>query len=115
MCRMFKIHLPTALILLPLAGILCALNLQYRTVLGELDLPPPDLRPVGRLLFFRGWPLAPAHVCIIHGMEFHPEEDFMCWGALVFDAVLCLSIFGGTAVVFECYLRTKNRKSPPPS
>ena len=42
--------------------------------------------PVTKAMFYRGWPLAPFMVCLVHGLRFHSSGVEGC--VLVLDGVL---------------------------
>jgi hypothetical protein len=69
---------------------------------------PDGLDWVTRSMFWRGWPLAPAMFCLIHGLRFRPNGSER-W-ALVFDwlvlfIILLLARFASERCSFR---RTKN-------
>jgi hypothetical protein len=83
----------TAVLLALLTGAWLWANLRTSGWQEEMDLPVAGgLDPITKAMFWRGWPLAPCMICIIHGMKFHPsgEEGLV----LVFDwVVLVVALF----------------------
>ncbi len=84
-----RVHLPTGVLLTLVAGTFLWANLRLAGRERELGLPLADpLDPVAEDMFYRGWPLSPCLVCLVHGMKFHPSE-LGVHGILVFDGVVC--------------------------
>ncbi|WP_165225332.1 hypothetical protein [Aquisphaera insulae] len=54
-----------------------------------IESAPRELNPITRALFYRGWPLAPFMLCIIHGNRFRPD-GFESW-AMVIDRLVLLA------------------------
>ena len=85
----------TAFFLALLTGVWVWANLRttgWQEVWGN-DIPE-GLDPVTKAMFYRGWPLAPFMLCVIHRNRFSPGGSL----ALVFDwlvlfAALCLARF----------------------
>jgi len=74
----------TAFFLALLTGAWIWANLRtsgWQEVWGEGA--PDGLDPVTKAMFWRGWPLAPFMVCMIHGNRFRPSGLEGC--ALIFD------------------------------
>jgi hypothetical protein len=85
------VHRTTAFLLALISGVLLWANLRptgWQEGLGGVD-PPEALDPVTRALFWRGWPLSPCMVCLVHGLRFHPSGVEQC--ALVLDSYQRLS------------------------
>jgi hypothetical protein len=58
------------------------------------EVAPPELDPVTRYFFFRGWPLSPWTFCLIHGLRFRTEGSPIRL-VLVFDLVIAgMALFG---------------------
>ena len=80
----------TAVVLTLLTGVLLWANL--RTTPWQADFPnmdcPPGLDPVTGAMFWRGWPLAPCMISLMHGQKFHSGggEPYV----LVLDGVVFL-------------------------
>jgi hypothetical protein len=57
---------------------------------------PEGLDLITRAMFYRGWPLAPVMICLVHGMRFRPnglEGLTLVFDCLVLFLVLCLARF----------------------
>jgi len=71
---------------------------------------PPELDPVTRYFFFRGWPLSPFKFCLIHGLRFRTESSPIRL-VLVLDLALAGLVLLG--VSFLCnWLVQSMRKGP---
>ena len=64
---------------------------------------PEGLDPVTKAMFYRGWPLAPFMVCLVHGLRFHSSGVEGC--VLVLDGVLFLVALYATKAACERLLR----------
>lgn len=102
-----RVHLATAILLTLATGILLWANLRPTGWQEEFGVDTPaELDPITEAMFWRGWPLSPCEVCLVHGMKFHPSG--VQW-ALVVDAVLFVAaLLAGKAVCERC-LRDKTR------
>ena len=60
---------------------------------------PEGLDPVTRAMFYRGWPLAPFMLCLVHGLKFHPGPGASL--ALVFDWLVLFVILSLARFVWE--------------
>jgi hypothetical protein len=99
------VHRTTAFLLALISGVLLWANLRptgWQEGLGGVD-PPEALDPVTRALFWRGWPLSPCMVCLVHGLRFHPSGVEQC--ALVLDGVLFAVALLATKTACERRLR----------
>ena len=98
------VHRTTAILLTLLAGILLWANLRptgWQEVCGWAS--PPELDPITKALFWRGWPLCPCMVCEVHSLSFHHSGLEEC--VLVFDGVLFVVALLATKAVCEWCLR----------
>jgi hypothetical protein len=68
---------------------------------------PEELDPITKAMFYRGWPLAPFMVCLVHGLRFHAKGFEGC--VLVLDGVLFLIALYTTKAVCERLLRWRRR------
>jgi hypothetical protein len=102
-----RVHLPTVIILTLVGGVLLWLNLQptkYQDLMNML--PPDDLDPITRALFYRGWPLSPFMLCPVHGMKYHPEDGPTSLALVLLAALGCIS---------EWWIRRGRAKSVAPA
>jgi hypothetical protein len=103
--RPHPVHLTTTILLTLLTGILLWANLRptvWQEEFGGGIDAPTGLDPITKAMFWRGWPLSPCMICLIHGMRFHPSGIEGC--ALVFDGVLFLvALFAAKAVCESCF------------
>jgi hypothetical protein len=99
-------HPTTAILLTLLTGVLLWANLRptawQEEFGGGVDCPP-GLDPVTRAMFWRGWPLAPFMVCLVHGLQFHPSGLEQC--VLALDGFLFLVALYATKAACERLLR----------
>ena len=98
------VHPTTAILLTLLTGVLLWANLRtsgWQEVWNERA--PEGLDPVTKAMFYRGWPLAPFMVCLVHGLRFHPNGVEGC--VLVLDGVLFLVALYATKAACERLLR----------
>jgi hypothetical protein len=109
--RPHPVHLTTTILLTLLTGILLWANLRptvWQEEFGWIDAPT-GVDPITKAMFWRGWPLSPCMICLIHGMRFHPGGIEGC--ALVFDGVLLLvALFAAKAVCESCFRWLQHRK-----
>jgi hypothetical protein len=110
--RPHPVHLTTTILLTLLTGILLWANLRptvwQEDFGGGIDAPT-GLGPITKAMFWRGWPLSPCMVCLIHGMRFHPTG--IEGGVLVFDGALFLvALFAAKAVCESCFRWLQHRK-----
>ena len=100
--RPHPVHRTTAIVLTLLTAALLWANLRptgWQEDWG--DLTPLELDTVTRAMFWRGWPLAPFMVCLIHGMRFRPSGVEAC--VLVFDGGLFVAaLFAAKATCERC-------------
>jgi hypothetical protein len=104
-----RLHPVTLAVFILLAVVFLWANLRVTSLVAEMHLDPvaaapQELGPVGRFLFFRGWPLSPSHVCVWHGGRFHPEEDPV-FAVLVIDFLLATFGSTGLAVLSQWAVR----------
>jgi hypothetical protein len=102
--RPHPVHPTTAILLTLLTGVLLWANLRnsgWQEVWNERA--PEGLDPVTKAMFYRGWPLAPFMVCLIHGLRFHSSGVEGC--VLVLDGVLFLVALYATKAACERLLR----------
>jgi hypothetical protein len=111
--RLRKVHLATAVMMVPTATLLAWANLHVSSdahAFGEGA--PPELDPVTRYFFFRGWPLSPWKFCLIHGLRFRPEGDTVHL-VLVLDLVAAGLVLSAVALlcnwIIECLRRSSRR------
>src|SRR5262245_1191786 len=110
--RPHPVHLTTTIVLTLITGILLWANLRptvwQEDFGGGIDAPT-GLDPITKAMFWRGWPLSPCMVCLIHGMRFQPSGIEGC--VLVVDGVLLLVVlFAAKAVCESCFRWLKHRK-----
>jgi hypothetical protein len=109
--RPHPVHLTTTILLTLFTGILLWANLRptgWQEELGWIDTPT-GLDPITKAMFWRGWPLSPFMICLIHGMRFRPDGIEGC--VLVFDGVLFLvALFAAKAVCESCFRWLQHRK-----
>jgi len=99
------VHQTTAILMTLLTGDLLWANLRptaWQEEFGGVDCPP-GLDPVTRAMFWRGWPLAPCMVCLIHGLRFHPGGVEQC--ILALDGAIFLVALYATKATGELILR----------
>src|SRR5271170_7433363 len=111
--RPHPVHLTTTILLTLLTGILLWANLRptvWQEEFGGGIDAPTGLDPITKAMFWRGWPLSPCMICLIHGMKFHPSGGIEgC--VLVFDGVLFLvALFAAKAVCESCFRWLQHRK-----
>jgi hypothetical protein len=110
--RPHPVHLTTTILLTLLTGILLWANLRptvWQEEFGGGIDAPTGLDPITKAMFWRGWPLSPCMICLIHRMRFHPSGIEGC--ALVFDGVLFLvALFAAKAVCECCFRWLQHRK-----
>jgi hypothetical protein len=110
--RPHPVHLTTTIILTLLTGILLWANLRptvWQEDFGGGIGAPTGLDPITKAMFWRGWPLSPCMICLIHGMKFHPSGIEGC--VLIFDGVLSLvALFAAKAVCESCFRWLQHRK-----
>jgi hypothetical protein len=83
-----RVHPATGILLALVAGTLLWANLRPTGWQREFnEMPPDQLDPVTKSMFYRGWPLSPFMVCPIYFMKFQPGDGAV-HGALVLDGVL---------------------------
>jgi hypothetical protein len=72
---------------------------------------PEGLDPVTKAMFYRGWPLAPFMLCIIHGLRFRPGglEGL----ALVFDWLVLFLVLSLARFVCERSSRRRDGRTRP--
>jgi hypothetical protein len=112
-----KIHLSTALILFPLAGIICWLNLiPYSWFSFLLDdgflenpYPTPELGPIAQQFFIRGWPIPPTVIFPIHGLAQHANLSDV-WLIWIFDLIVSSATIFGVWVFMEWRISKKAKK-----
>ncbi len=101
--RPHPVHRTTAIFLTLLTGVLLWANLRptgWQEEFGGVD-SPLELDPITKEMFWRGWPLSPCMVCLIHGMRFHPSGVEQC--VLVFDGGLFVAaLFAAKAMCERC-------------
>ena len=103
------VHLTTAALLTLLTGMLLWANLRPTGWQGEIGLATPtELDPITKAMFWRGWPLSPCVLCLVHGMKFHPGREQ--W-ALVFDGVFFVVAIFGARVVCERRIRWRKKNT----
>ena len=104
--RPHPVHLTTTILLTLLTGILLWANLRptvwQEDFGGGIDALT-GLDPITKAMFWRGWPLSPCMICLIHGMKFHTSGIEGC--VLVFDGALFLVALLATKAVCESGFR----------
>jgi hypothetical protein len=103
--RPHPVHRTTAILLTLICGAMLWVNLRptgWQAELGRVETPEA-LDPVTRVMFWRGWPLSPCMICLIHGLRFHPDGLEGC--VLVLDGVLFVVALLSTKTVCERCLR----------
>jgi hypothetical protein len=99
------VHRTTAILLALLTGVLLWANLRptgWQEEFGGVD-SPLELDPITKAMFWRGWPLSPCMVCLVHGLKFHPSGIEQC--VLAFDGFLFVAAIFATRAVCERSLR----------
>ena len=72
------------LLLTLVAGILLWANLRPTGWQGEFGIDTPTgLDPITEAMFWRGWPLSPWMLCLIHSMKLHPDGCRGFWCSMV--------------------------------
>lgn len=106
------VHRTTAILLTLITGILLWANLRptgWQEEFGGVD-SPTELDPVTKTLFWRGWPLSPCMVCLVHGLRFHPSGIEQC--VLAFDSVVfVVALLATKAVCERCLRRLQHRNA----
>ena len=104
------VHPITAILLILLTGVLIWANLRPTALQQDFAGESlPGLDPVTRAMFFRGWPLAPCMVCLVHGLRFHPNGVEQC--VLALDGVLFLVALYATKAACERLLRWRRHRN----
>ena len=109
--RPHPVHRTTAILLTLLTGVLLWANLRptgWQEEFGGVE-SPLELDPITHAMFWRGWPLSPCMVCLVHGMRFHPGGVEPC--VLAFDGVLFLVALFATKSVSERCLRLLQQRN----
>jgi len=105
-----SIHLLTALVLALLTGAWVGANLRRYPEREDFvgGAVPPELDPITRAMFSRGWPLAPVMICLFHGMRFRPSglEGI----TLVIDWLVLVVSLAFARFVCELYPRWQIRR-----
>ncbi len=73
--------------------------------------PPEGLDPVTRAMYWRGWPLAPAMLCLIHGNRIRPGGGEVL--ALAFDWVVLFAALSLAGFVCKRCSRRRDVACPP--
>jgi hypothetical protein len=106
------VHRTTAIVLTLLTGILLWANLRptewQEEYFGGVDAPP-GLDPITTAMFWRGWPLSPCMVCLVHGLEFHPSGIEQC--VLAFDGFLFVTAVFAARAVCERSLQSLHHRN----
>jgi hypothetical protein len=108
--RPHPVHPTTAILLTLLTGVLLWANLRasgWQEVWNERA--PEGLDPLTKAMFYRGWPLAPFMVCLVHGLRFHSSGVEGC--VLVLDGVLFLVALYATKAACERLLRWRRHSN----
>jgi hypothetical protein len=103
--RPHPVHRATAVLLALLTVVLLWANLRptgWQEELGGVDAPV-ELDPFTKAMFWRGWPLSPCMVCLVHGLRFHPG-GIEQW-ALALDGVVFVAALFIAKALSEHYLR----------
>ncbi len=97
-----RVHLATFVSMALVGGLLLGANLRVNSVARDFGVEMlPGVDPLTQFFFFRGWPLSPCQICLIHGMRFRPEEGSPVGMALVLDVVAAGLVLLGVAVLCE--------------
>ncbi len=108
MRRPQRVHAMTAVILTLVTGVFLWANLRpTRWQEGFGLATPTDLDRVTQAVFWRGWPLSPFMVCLVHGMKLHASG--VQW-VLVFDGVFFVLALVTVKAVCERCLRWCDRR-----
>ena len=107
---LLKVHLATFVSMALVVGGLLGANLRVNSVASDFGMETLlGVDPLTQFFFFRGWPLSPCQICLIHGMRFRPEEGFSVGLALVLDVVAAGLALLGVAVLCELVVRRLRR------
>jgi hypothetical protein len=91
----------TAVLLTLVAGLMLWANLRPTGWQGEFGLATPTgLDAITGAMFWRGWPLSPCMVCLIHGMKLHPSGSQ--WVLVLDSAIFAICLFAAKAVCERC-------------
>jgi hypothetical protein len=105
-----KVHLATFVSTALVAGALLGANLRVNSVASDFGMETlSGVDPLTQFFFFRGWPVSPCQICLIHGMTFRPEEGFPVGLALLLDVVAAGVALLGVAVLSELVVRRLRR------
>ena len=108
-----RVHLTTGLLLTVVAGTLLWANLRPTGWQGEFGVETPtQMDPITEEMFWRGWPLSPFMLCLIHGMKLHPEESVV-QAALAIDGILFVAALLAVRGACELYFRWRERRLRP--
>jgi hypothetical protein len=111
--RPYRAHPATAVVLTAVTAILLWANLKAKEEGAMFHLGgPPELNPVTRALFWRGWPLSPFMVCPYRHMTYLPAEGFV-EGALICDGSVFVAALLATRFLLERGFRSL-RMGPVP-
>jgi len=87
-----RAHLATGILLTLVAGTLLWANLRTTGWAKEFNVEPPnELDPFAKSMFYRGWPLNPSMMCLVHHMRFD-ASDIGVYAILVLDAVVSMVV-----------------------
>ena len=106
MRRPRPVRLVTGVLLTLIAAILVWANLRPTGSQQELGLDTPArLDPITERMFWRGWPVCPFMLCLIHGLTFHPDESSFVQAALICDAAVFVASVYASRSACERFLR----------
>jgi hypothetical protein len=103
-----RVHLTTGVILVLIAGTLLWANLRPTRWQGEFGgvAAPAELDPITKAVFWRGWPLSPCMLSLIHGVKFHSSG--VQW-ALAVDGILFVVVLIAAKAICERWSSTARR------
>ena len=112
MSRRPRLTIATLIVLVATADLLVWANLRVSgDALSFNEVAPPELDPVTRFFFFRGWPLSPWKFCLIHGLRFRAESSPIRL-ILVLDLVVAGSVLLGVTFLCNWLVRCQRRDRP---
>ena len=101
-----RVHLVTGLLLTLVAGTLLWANLRPSGWEREFnEMPPDNLDPVTKSMFYRGWPVGPWMLCYHQNLSIRRGGH----GALVFDGIFFVIVLCVAKAACEWFVRGRDK------